>query len=75
MAQQGRELVKALAEAIGLNPAHVRKLTLEADATTAILVATVEMFPEMTPEQRAAFLAAMDANGKQFTVIIEPHEV
>ena len=75
MAQQGRELVKAFAEAIGLDPNQVTKLTLEATARDGVLVARVEMFPMISHEQGKAFFEALKANERQFQVIVEPHEV
>ena len=74
MAQRSRELVKAFAVAIGLDPKQVAKLTLEASAQDGFLIARVEMLPMISPEQEAEFFRALDANGKQFQVIIEPHE-
>ena len=74
MAQSGRELVKAFANVIGLDPNQVTKLTLEATARDGVLVARVEMFPMISPEQEKAFFEALKANERQFQVIIEPHE-
>ena len=71
MAQRGRELVKAFAELCGLNPAQVTSLQLVADAQIGVLEAHVDLFPELTPEQLAAFQAQLKEFGAQLVVHVE----
>ncbi len=74
MAQRGRDLVKAFAELCGLDPGRVTRLELTADAKDGVLKAHVDLFPELTPEQLAAFQAQLREFGSQLIVIVEPPE-
>jgi len=62
MAQHSRTLVKAFAEACGLDPKRIRWLRLEADAKHGVLEATFGMYPEMTDEDLATFIEAVRVN-------------
>jgi hypothetical protein len=69
MGKCSRDLVVAFAKAVGLEPSHVAKLTLEANAKNGILVATVVMYPPMSQDDLDMLISAIGRNPQSLELV------
>ncbi len=71
MESGSRELIKAFAQFVGLDPKQVSSLTLEANANSPVLIATATMFVAMSEKQEADFLQALQRDERQLIVVMD----